>query len=411
MNTYKKPYPIAYIIVAILFTIFTFVYLTLCNVVYINGHQIYLHGVTEMEACYTIRSATASMSNSMQQVRIMGEQMRRMIDDEDPAQKAQEATELVQKTSERINSNITTMNEAIGRCRAIPNLTAEESANIEQMAAAVDQVTNVSLTIIDSARKGGKLQEDLVEQMGNAQQTVFASLEKTMASCRVDTAADIEKSRKFHIVTNFMMMFIYIIGLPAILIVGNIVRKKEETIFIKEEEASYQQSKAEQATKKTVDIAYTNLVMDCGNQYALMNYLDEVLKSNKNIYVGKLEIADFDSILSMVGYGQMDNYMSVMASRIRSAYDESGTLFTVSGKEFVFAFNPGVTEHQASTSLDDCKRIISNFTSVLNIQIGSPILSALAYTGNFKTKTGDAMLTALHTDCLKSKNLNPSVIL
>ena len=46
MGKRRKPYPRRYIVASVLFIVFSFIYMTMSNIVYINGRRLYLHGVT-----------------------------------------------------------------------------------------------------------------------------------------------------------------------------------------------------------------------------------------------------------------------------------------------------------------------------------------------------------------------------
>ena len=316
------------------------------------------------------------------------------------------------------------MRAALQDLHNIPDLTEKDLQDINDIDAAVAEFEDAITTILqngkevydspaiegntpDAQRQQAALLKEKAEQnsklMQESQENLGIAIGKAMGRWNGMTNMEMGKSRRFHIISDFLMLFIYIVGMAAILIIGNVVRKKEEKLAMKEEEASYQQSKAESATQKTIDIAYKNLVMDCGNKYALLNYVDEVLSSEQEIFVSKLELGDYDAILSMVGLSEMDNYMSVMSNRIKAAYAECGTLFTLSGRDFVFAFNPTITAQQAMEFTEDMKRIIGNIPSALSVQVGSPILSSMAYTGNFKNKNSDSLLTNLHIACLNSR--------
>ena len=159
------------------------------------------------------------------------------------------------------------------------------------------------------------------------------------SACQENADEIMANSKQMHIAGDYAMMGIFLAVVVTILVVGQLVRKKEERIAATEEEAAIMESKAETAKQKTIDIAYKNLTMDCGNRFALDKLLENHLVNDPIVLI-QYEVADFAAILSMIGYSRMDDFMSKTAESIKTRYSNYGELFTLDGREFVFAFYP-----------------------------------------------------------------------
>ncbi len=380
---HKKPFPRFIIFAIIIYAVVNVVFLVVSNIIYINGRWTYRHSVKAMNALYTVSDEVDNVNQKVE----------KLISNE------YETTREV-AVSDIFNS-LHTVDSAVEDYCSIEKANEYEEANIKLLS---DAVNNYRAKV-----------EDIVNDNGNTDaSTEIADMRKThtgtkhilnsiMFMCKKYADDRAESSRRFHIISDCSFSIMFIVGVILLILIGFNVKRREERLAAKQQEAEYQQNRANKAAQKTVDIAYTNLIMDCGNRYALQEHLDELLKNEKNFCIAKFVLGDHDALLSMISYSVMDNYMSEMSKRIKETFGNYGTLYTVSGEDFTFLFNEKITLQQAEQYAEDIKCLIGNIGSVININVSSPVFSAVTGSQPFRGKTADSLLTKLHAEYLNAR--------
>lgn len=410
----RASYPKGYIFATILFVVVTGIFLLLCNIVYNNGRQIYRHGFTEVNAAYTIRASLASISNRFQMIRLVAEQ-----EYDSDRERGQKIAEKTQELAPKINNELDNLRAAMTELKNISDLSEEDKQNIRELDAAVNNLIDVSLNTLNSGKAETSITPEDAEaqaaggapsaqkgaetskQMSQAQNATFTALEKALGRWRAETEVELASSRKFHVISNCMMAAIMAVVSISIIMMGFFTMRKENEVLQQKEMAEYQESRAAKAKAKTEEIAYTNLIMDCGNRYSLTEYINEQLKSETPFFAASFELVDFNGILSMIGYEQVDKYMAETASKIQSAFQKDGVLFTTTGEDFIFIFDESVSGTAVPEKAGNIRKLINDML-VASTNIGSPVTGAVVYSENFKGKTADALLTALHSVNMQS---------
>lgn len=415
----QAKYPKGYILATILFIVITSIFLLLCNVVYMNGRQIYRHGFTEVNAAYTIRASLSGISNHFQKVRMVAGQQ---YDTEQ--ERGQKIAEQTAEIKPKVMAELDNLQEAMEALKNISDLSETDTININELENTVEYISELSLNMlqIDNEAAPESSSNDLTPEerraqadakrlaseenskiMADAQKNVIFALDKALDEWRQETDVEIASSRKFHIISNAMMLLIIAFVSILIIIIGFSIKRKETEVFQQREEAQYQESRAEKANAKTTEIAYKNLIMDCGNRYSLTEFVDSQLKEARAFYIARFELVNFNQILSQNGYDQIDRYMTEAANTIKSIFKDNGILFTTAGEDFIFVFHEGIEREEAQKKADHIRKVIGEVL-VASLNIESAVTGAVAYTGKFQDRNADAILTALRSAGIQSAN-------
>ena len=382
---HKKPFPRFIILTIIIYTIVNLVFLLVSNIIYVNGRWIYLHSVKAMTSLYTVSDSVDSVNTQVEQL-IAGEyENEREIAVSD------------------IRNTLHTVDAAVDEYRSTEKVNEYEEANIKLLTDAVSKYRNEIENIIDVSERSAEEIAEVTAEMCKIHNDTKHILNSIMFMSKKYADERAASSRQFHIISDFLFLIMLLVGVALLILIGINVRRREERLAAKQEEAAFQQSRANKANQKTKDIAYTNLIMDCGNRYALQELMDTMLQNGQNFYLARFVLSDRDALLSMLSYANMDNYMGAMSRRIKEAFGDRGTVYTISGEDFAFLFNNNVTEQQASQYTEDIRRMVGNVGSVTNINVSSNVIGVFTSSVTFKEKGSDAMLSKLHSDYLNAK--------
>lgn len=214
------------------------------------------------------------------------------------------------------------------------------------------------------------------------------------AELRITANNGKQGNRNAHIAGDCAMMGIFVVIVAVILLIGRIVQKKDS-------ENSILEHSAENAKRKTVEVAYKDILTDCGNRFALEKYISEQLNSKTAFCLAQLNIYDYSGLLSVTGYNKMDECMYKIAETIKQKFGDSGTLYTIKDDEFVFAFNNKIASAEASRTAENIRKAIREIL-ITEIHIDVPVIGAVLNTQKYANSNSNTILTSLHSASVKS---------
>lgn len=233
---------------------------------------------------------------------------------------------------------------------------------------------------------------------------------KRLAGAAQDNAEIVmSTSKKSHIMGDYFMMTLWVLVIAAILIIGQFVRKKESAIAAKEAENRRLESNVQHAKDKVYEAAYTNLLMECGNRYALEEAISEKVQNKESFCAVRLNLCDFDNLLTSFGYSAMDTVMSKIAGKIKERFEDSGSLYAVSDESLVFVFHADATLNEVLNKAERMRQHIMNEMNVA-FHINTAVAGAVLCSNHFRDKGSDAILTALHSASLQCPAAAPLLV-
>lgn len=224
------------------------------------------------------------------------------------------------------------------------------------------------------------------------------------SASKVTAEHNMESSKKSHLVGDYSMFAIFCVTLFAIIFVGHLVRKKESALAVEEENNKRLKSNVESAKEKVYKAAYSNLLYDCGNRFALEEEVAEKAQKNESYCLARFNMCSFDNLLSMFGYDKVDECLSDIAKSINEKFGDSGTLYAINDESLVFKFDKNSTINEVTGKAENIRATISNTLSD-RLHVAIPVNGAILCTNHFRGKSGNSILVALHNAAMQS---NPS---
>lgn len=237
----------------------------------------------------------------------------------------------------------------------------------------------------------------------------FKRAAKNLSEASKNTAEDaVSSSKKMHIRGDYAMTAIFLVTITAILYIGHLVRKKESALATEEEANRKLKVNVEKTRDKVYEAAYKNLLLNCGNRYALQEATEEKAGKNQSYCIAQFTVVTFANLISMFGYNNMDNCLANIG-KVLEKFNDVGSLYAASEGTLVFAFNEDIVQNTAMNKAEQIRSLIQSLMSS-NFHIEVPVQGAILSTIRFRGKSGDAILQQLHSATIQS-NANAPISL
>ena len=178
--------------------------------------------------------------------------------------------------------------------------------------------------------------------------TQTAAVEMIMATLEIgkNDAKNLMSQNSMFFGTGFIFLFVVLI--VSELIVHSLARATKQRMIqieIQERQIAVAGRKLESSKQKINDIAYTNILTDMPNRYALENDIAERLETD-NFNIAVFDIDNFRMINDMYGYEFGDEYLSAIGERLIEDFGKDATIYNITSNEFCFIFNDDIPDSQ-----------------------------------------------------------------
>lgn len=165
-----------------------------------------------------------------------------------------------------------------------------------------------------------------------------------------------------------ILLAIMIAGEIAIFIVARVTKRNIEAIVKQAAEIEAATAKFKHTKEKASEMAYTNILTGMKNRYALDNDISGRLETDQfNIAV--FDMDNFRSINDMYGYDFGDEYLAMIAERLKEEYGNDAEIYNITGNEFCFVFNKEVSDIQATRIAERVIQTLAEWYTVLNLNV------------------------------------------
>jgi diguanylate cyclase (GGDEF)-like protein len=171
----------------------------------------------------------------------------------------------------------------------------------------------------------------------------------------------------------FMVAELIIVGVTiateiAIFIVSQVSKRNRESLAKQAAEIEAATKKFKHTKEKANEMAYTNILTGLKNRYALDNDLTPRLESDQ-FNVAVFDLDNFRSINDMYGYDFGDEYLAMVAERLKADYNNDAEIYNITGNEFCFVFNREVSDMQAARISEHVIQTLSEWYTVANLNV------------------------------------------
>ena len=198
--------------------------------------------------------------------------------------------------------------------------------------------------------------------------TATEMLVATIGINAADTARQQARTGQVFIVTELIMLAIFVLGELAIMLAAR--RAKKAQLELEERERNLQEvgAKLKSTRQKASDLALTNLLTGMKNRYALDNDISGRLETDRfNIAV--FDMDNFRIINDTYGYEFGDEYLAAIAEKLKEEFGDVAEIYNITGNEFCFLFNKEYTESQSMAFVQRIHSVMCSPFTVLNITV------------------------------------------
>lgn len=198
-----------------------------------------------------------------------------------------------------------------------------------------------------------------------------AASEMLVSTMGIANNAAAERTRSLNRNNNFvrfLMLGILILGEVAIILAGQFRKRATEEINRKNAQFADASSKLMRSREKMEGIAVTNILTGLKNRYALEQDIGGRL-ADEQFNIAVFDMDNFRSINDTYGYDFGDEYLSQVAERLQSEFDQFADIYNITGNEFCFVFKRTVSDTQAIRLVDSIAAVMSSPYTIFNLTV------------------------------------------
>lgn len=207
-------------------------------------------------------------------------------------------------------------------------------------------------------------QQEIHPLQNSAERMMVAAI--SIGSADADARA--QRTVRILYVTLAVMGAILIAGEVTLFLIARYTRRANEEIDRKNAQFAEASSKLMRSREKMEDIAVTNILTGMKNRYALDQDLTDRL-ANEQFNIAVFDMDNFRSINDMYGYDFGDEYLSLVAERLRSEFGQHAEIYNITGNEFCAVFNREVSDSQALHYVEGIAAAMSSPYTVFNLTV------------------------------------------
>jgi len=207
-----------------------------------------------------------------------------------------------------------------------------------------------------------------IQEIHPLQITCSEMLEASIDLGKRSTQSMIEYNGYTRVMILVIMATVFFVAEAGIFIVALITRRQQMALERRAQMLEEIDTKLQSSRQKVGEIALTNILTGMKNRYALDNDLtDRLEKDQFNIAV--FDMDNFRSINDMYGYDFGDEYLIMVAEKLKEEYGDIAEIYNITGNEFCFLFNSDVPDSQTQRIAERVIQTMSGYFNVYNIGV------------------------------------------
>lgn len=229
-----------------------------------------------------------------------------------------------------------------------------------------DTYSDKFTTLPEEEAKNVYLQEIATYQ--NSALSMFdATVENNIMFSREEQAHGKAVSQRVVII----MAALLVAGEAGIFVAARIAKKAKEEAERQERQAEAANRRFKSSQEKISDIAYTNILTDMKNRYALENDIGKRLDT-ESFHIAAFNMDNFRSVNDIYGYDFGDEYLVQISDRLKAASNDFCEIYNITGNEFCVVYNNDVNDMQADRHNQEIYAILTTVYNVANVGIQLP---------------------------------------
>lgn len=206
--------------------------------------------------------------------------------------------------------------------------------------------------------------EEISTYQSSAQSMFDAAMENSIKYSQEQQAIGQRVARTVVIIMGALL----VVGEIAIVVAARIAKKAREEAERQERQAEAADRRFKSSQEKINDIAFTNILTDMKNRYALENDIGDKLDS-EDFNIAVFDMDNFRSINDIYGYDFGDEYLVQISDRLKNEFSEFAEFYNITGNEFCAVFKRDVSDVQAARLAENILQAMTSVYNVANIGI------------------------------------------
>lgn len=165
-----------------------------------------------------------------------------------------------------------------------------------------------------------------------------------------------------------LMILILVIGVIAIVMMERAAKRAAIELQKRAEEIEETKKKLSRSRDKTMAMAYTNVLTDMKNRYALEEDIAPRLES-ENLFLVNFDYDNFRNFNEVYGRDFGDAFLSMVAERLKEEFSDYAEIYNITSDEFAFVFKPEISGAQADAYAQKIKEVLSANYTVSNVTV------------------------------------------
>lgn len=165
-----------------------------------------------------------------------------------------------------------------------------------------------------------------------------------------------------------LMCLILVAGEVAVFVIARTSKAQKEKLEKRERELEEFDKKLKVSKRQMSEMSLQNSITGLKNRYALEEEIGGKLQSD-NMCIALLDLDDFRRINNNFGYEYGDEYLSMVANKLRETYESKAEVYNIQGNQFCMVFNSSVNGNEARGLADQALKVMSESYAVSNISL------------------------------------------
>ncbi|MCR5806294.1 MAG: GGDEF domain-containing protein [Oscillospiraceae bacterium] len=177
-----------------------------------------------------------------------------------------------------------------------------------------------------------------------------------------------DRTRQLSMLTSGVTIVLLIIGEIAIIVAARLAKRRREDLERKTKQAEAAANKFKHSQQKMEEIAFTNILTNMKNRYALDNDIGPRLDTDQ-FNIALFDMDGFKIINDTYGYDFGDEYLAQIAEKLKAEYSNIAELYNITGNSFAFVFNKDVSDVQSTRYAQNILMTMTGMFTVANLNV------------------------------------------
>ncbi len=378
----KTNHSLAYILAAIMLFVVSFINMSLVDLLWGRISDTNTTTGAAMNAINTVDAELLVINNDVLRVINLasemtnGDMLGRELSEQELISTQAELDQIV----ENISLEYDNIEAAEKRFEKIKGLSDNTKRRYNHAKALIDtyhtRLENLAVAFREDYSQLGNMNDLYVQDIYPLQVNAAEMLKAAIAINGADTGRKQAMLARVVYLVDFIMFGIMIVGELAILFIARYAKKSRLELEEREKNLAEVGAKLQTSRQNVNALALSNILTGMKNRYALDNDITERLDTDRFV-IAVFDMDNFRTINDNYGYDFGDEYLTIVADKLKEDFGRFAEIYNITGNEFCFVFNREISEGQAIGISQNILTCMSSPFVVLNLSVQLTATGAL----------------------------------